>query len=134
MNYQCMFNVYSKFRPKTSIRKQNKQSVSIISEQPSYSHPNLIISVTPWTLICYTTYIEGNGIVCGLKTLSMNTLWFVSILLCRIFILQLVNLYFRGSNDRESTMILRGWNMLALDRYTEFQQLLDAIIKQWMNT
>jgi hypothetical protein len=31
-----MFNVYSKFYPKTSIRKQNKKSVSIISEQPSY--------------------------------------------------------------------------------------------------
>jgi hypothetical protein len=36
MNCECMFNVYSKFYPKTSIRKQNKQSVSIIFEQPSY--------------------------------------------------------------------------------------------------
>jgi hypothetical protein len=33
-----MFNVYSKFYRETSIRKENKQSVSIISEQPSYVH------------------------------------------------------------------------------------------------
>jgi hypothetical protein len=38
-----VFNVYSKFYPKTSIRKQNKQSVSIISEQPSYSSKMLEI-------------------------------------------------------------------------------------------
>ena len=38
-----MLNVYSKFYPKTSIRKQNKQSVSIISEQPSYVQSFYII-------------------------------------------------------------------------------------------
>jgi hypothetical protein len=60
-----MFNVYSKICPKTRIRKQKKQSVSIISEQPSYNAESTESEVTANASLFYSCMIHV-----GLKKFS----------------------------------------------------------------